>query len=326
LTDAAPSGPVSSTEAAPGALATRPARPRRRRALVVAASVVIAAAVVAAAVWTFAVYLRPHAGPIRNVAAGFASGRVLTLHYSGNYSCAPTLLTLYPAALEAAGHTSCEIGRAEPGVVPPAAPVWMLVPAFAGLSVFGLQALGASPRGMPMFGGLPWLADCGGGGAPSACANHPTAMYAPAYLAVERALGFVAGPEGLPLGVLPTPAFDALVNASAAHPAVSWSTVVVWVFDPNIFPNRTDGSCRVVVPSSLPSPTAHCLTSVASVVGALGTMDTAVAAANSANALWRAWGAPPFEAVLLSGSLYTPNSNLYVSFSTSTGAPAHQPT
>jgi hypothetical protein len=270
--------------------------------------------------------LKPKPGTPGGVAAGFAEGRPVTIRYSGNYSCVPNLLAFYPGESVAAARTPCEIGRANGGGAGNSSPEWILIPAFAGLSIFGMQALGASPRGFPMYNGAPLPTDCGASGAPTSCSEQPADFYSPLFGALERYLGFAFGPEGLPYGVLPAPSEDTLLASAAPQPSASWSTIFVFVFDPNIYPNRTGASCSVTVSSGLANPIGNCLTSVAALRAAAATPDGAVSIANANNPLWRAWGEPRDQVYVPAVSVDYPNANLILPFSSVPGLPHHLPT
>ncbi|MGI0070501.1 MAG: hypothetical protein ACRECT_00235 [Thermoplasmata archaeon] len=265
-------------------------------------------------------------------AGGFTHGCVVTFQYTGNYQCTPGLSTLFPGdanATNATKETTCAVGAANQTAVNQV-PEWILVPAFAGLSIFGVSALGSTARGFPTFNSSTILTDCGGGGSPTACPDHPTYIYSPAFTAVELHLGLKNGYGGLPPGVLPTPAHDHLINTSSTYPNVPWGTIAVLVFDPNIFPDRATGTCAASVASNLSSPTGNCLNSLAALERALTTPSTAVATANGANPIWQTLGMPPLQ-VVVPGDLSIPqidnlDSNLYIPFSVSPGAPPTFPT
>ena len=265
--------------------------------------------------------------PTPREAAGFTEGQVVTFVYPGNFTCLPALPKLFPNASSVNSTTSCVVGAADQNALDQV-PEWVLVPVFAGLSIFGLPALGSDSRGFPQSGGHSLLTDCGAGGSPTGCPDHPTYLYSPAFTAVEQFINITAGYQGLPEGVLPTPAHDHLINTSATYPNVWWGTVVVLVLDPNIFPDRATGTCTVVDASNLPNPTGNCLSSLAGLGRAMGTNSTAVAAANGGSAnnpIWKALGGPNLQ-VVVPGDLSILqendlNSNLYIPFSVQPGTP-----
>ena len=264
-------------------------------------------------------------------AGGFTGGQVVTFLYNGTYLCTPALTTFYPGEGSISSTTNCEVGGASQTAVQQV-PEWVLVPAFAGLTIFGATAFGASSRGFPMFGGQALLTDCGGGGSPTACPDHPTAIYSPAFTTVEQFLNISSGADGYPEGVLPTPAHDHLLNTTATFPNVEWGTIVVLVFDPNIWPDRATGACTALVASNLSSPTANCLTSITGLVHALSTSSSAVAAANGGsnnNGIWKALGGPKTQVVVPGdvtvAEINNLNANLYMPFAVQPGAPSSFP-
>jgi hypothetical protein len=273
-------------------------------------------------------YMTPKAAPKSiSEAGGFAMGAPVTFVYNGTdtYLCTPSLLTFYPNATQAASSTPCEVGAAGQNAVLQY-PEWALVPAFAGLSVFGIQSQGANARGFPQYSGSAVLTDCGAGGTPTACPDHPTLTYSPLFTSVETYLHITTGLGGYPEGVLPTPAHDHLLNTSSTFPNVQWGTIVVLVLDPNIWPDRATGTCTKVVASNLSVPTANCLTSLTALDAALLTHTTSVATSNSVNPVWEALGNPSTQVIvpgdLTISEINNLNGNIYVPFSVQPGAPA----
>ncbi|HZY92669.1 MAG TPA: hypothetical protein VFG07_07890 [Thermoplasmata archaeon] len=262
-------------------------------------------------------------------AGGFASGQVVHFTYTGQWECKPSLATVFPSvgsnvtSLTQCGVSGTSVASAESDQLPE----WVLVPAFAGLSIFGVTALGASSRGFPQFNSGVIATDCGAGGSPTGCADHPTYLYSPLFAAVENYLNLTNGYGGLPLGVLPTPAHDHLVNTSTSYPNIPWGTIVVLVLDPNIWPDRASATCSSVETSNLTSPTGNCLTSLAALDRALSTSSSAVGKAGSAsdNKIWKALGGPGAQ-VIVPGDVTIPtinnlDSNLYIWFPVDPGAP-----
>ena len=212
---------------------------------------------------------------------GFVNGNLTTFGYSQNYVCTPAGTTFLNTteAQAAAKVTTCIVGAGNNTAVSGAFPVFVLVPAFAGLSNFGVAQLGASTQGYPVFDGQTIVTQCGAGGSPSACPDHPTYLYSPDFTLVEKHLGINNGVFGLPEGVLPTPSHDHLAGYTG-QTSIPWYAVAVLVFDPNIFPNAVTGQCTAVVNSNLTDPTGNCLTSFSALESAMNTKTTATANAN----------------------------------------------
>jgi hypothetical protein len=251
---------------------------------------------------------------------GFLNGQVVTFVYTKNYTCAPDADDFPAFSLPESNNinsfTTCAVGGFKGNTALPI--LYVLVPAFAGLSVFGVPKLGASSQGFPTFQNQTILTDCGAGGTQAACGDHPTYFYSPAFTTVEQYLGIKTGVFGLPEGVLPTPAHSHLINQSDTG---AWNNVAVLVFDPNIFPNPVTGQCTQVVSSNVTNPTANCLNNYAALQHALTTEDSAVHAANSAgqgNPIYQALGQPTTQVIvpgdLTVPSLANPNTNLVLYF------------
>src|SRR5579884_3043006 len=86
--------------------------------------------------------------------AGFLNASLVTFGYSSNYACTPPMNSFGFNSTEttnAAKFTGCEVGAGNSSAVSGAFPVFVLVPAYAGLSIFGVTSLGASPQGYPVF-------------------------------------------------------------------------------------------------------------------------------------------------------------------------------
>ncbi|WP_420856770.1 hypothetical protein [Sulfuracidifex metallicus] len=229
---------------------------------------------------------------------------VITQHYTANYACENTssvqsLFSGLPGQEQQS--TDCEVGV---GVVPSGTlPLFVLTPAYAGLSIFGYQPLGATPEGFPTFtyNGTTHvvLTNCPGMGASNPalmCVDHPFLLYSPYFTAVEQHLGIKNGlnvtlSNGQTVhadeGVLFTPAHTHLIATSTGNSSIGWYLVVVLVMDPNIMPNPITGQCQDVVPSNLTDPTANCLTNITSLEHAMTTYDSAVIAANANNPIWQ---------------------------------------
>jgi hypothetical protein len=290
-------------------------------------AVTVAVLLVVAAVGIGLYYTKPSQPPtpalkMEPESGGFFNSGVVTFIYNGNYTCTPSSASLFPSESSSVNTVPCEVGLGNGSTVANAQPVWVLVPAYAGLSIFGVPQLGASSQGYPTYQGQIILTDCGAGGTKAACADHPTLMYSPAFTVVEKYLNITSGVFGLPEGVLPTPAHSHLVNYEGDVP---WYTVAVLVFDPNIMPNPVTGQCTQVVPSSLSNPTANCLNSLAALQSALTTSNPAIAAANKGNPIYDALGMPSTQ-VVVPGDLTIPelsnaNSNLFLYFNVVNGNP-----
>ncbi len=220
-----------------------------------------------------------------SVSGGFYKGSVVSFMYSKDFQCLPALskfVTNQSEATAATAKTNCEVAGGDATALPNAAPVFILVPAYAGLSIFGVPALGATSQGYPVFNGNVVFTQCGAGGSTSACADHPTLIYSPYFTAVEQHLGIKTGygPAGLPEGVLPTPAHSHVVDYTGGA-SIPWYVVTVLVFDPNVMPDGQTGQCHQWVTSDLANPTSNCLTSFTALENALTTKTSATANANS---------------------------------------------
>ncbi len=268
-----------------------------------------------------------------SMAAAIDSGGLLntnltTFGYTGNYQCTPTVTTLTPggAATNATKVTTCIVGAGSSSAVSGAFPVFVLVPAYAGLSIFGVPALGASPQGYPVFDKQVVVTQCGAGGTGAACPDHPTYLYSPDFTLVEQHLGIKDGVFTLPEGVLPLPAHDHVVGFTTST-SIPWYVVVVLVFDPNIMPNAVTGQCTQIVNSNLTAPTGNCLNSFSALTTAMNTKTTATASANSTqnDPIYDTFGGPAVQ-VLIPGvtviSETTPtNTNVFLYFSVANGNP-----
>lgn len=224
----------------------------------------------------------------KTASGGFLNSQPVTFLYTGNYICNPaTNVVLAPSneVENSIAFTNCEVGAA--GNDTGQLPLWITVPAYAGLSIFGVPALGASPQGFPTYANSVILTECGGGGSASSCPDHPTYLYSPVFTAVEQHLKIANGIYGLPEGVLPTPAHSHIVSSNASGASVQWYIISVLVFDPNIMPNATTGKCTQVVPSNLTNATGNCLTSLAALQRALVTTSSDVFQTNQNNPVYQ---------------------------------------
>jgi len=259
-----------------------------------------------------------------NASGAFLNGQIISFYYSMNFNCTPPLSAFFANQSKANQLTmGCEVGAANMSAFPNnAAPVYVIVPAFAGLSVFGVKQLGATPQGFPVFTynnmSYTILTQCGASLTPTACPDHMSLIYSPAFTVVEQYLGIKNGVFGLPEGVLPTPAHDHIVTFST-NQSIPWYIVVVLDFDPNIFPNPVTGQCQAIVPSNITNSTANCLNSYSAILKAMQTQDSAVASANSNNPIWLALGKPMTQVIvpgITPANLKTAaNSNMVLYFS-----------
>lgn len=253
-----------------------------------------------------------------NSSGAFLNGKVITFMYTAQFSCPPVSSSFYPNSTVESEVMGCEVGLPLNSSAMPAnaAPVYVVVPAFAGLSIFGPTALGATPQGFPVFNyngyNYTILTQCGAADTPTACPDHMSLIYSPAFTTVEKYLGINNGVFGLPEGVLPTPAHEHIVTF-ATNTSIPWYIVVVLDFNPNIYPNPITGQCSDVVPSNSSDPTGLCLNSYANLTAALSTHDTAVMAANSNNPIWIALGKPSVDAIAVPSNmiLYFSDPDIY---------------
>lgn len=248
----------------------------------------------------------------------FLEGKVVSFVYYRAPVCSPSITSLFSdqVSANASKKTNCEVGAQ--GTFPPSAvPVWGMVPAFAGLSAFGVPQFGATTDGYPVYRNQTVLTDCTGAGARQ-CPNHPPLMYSPAFTVVEKSMGINNGVMGLPEGVMPFPAHTHIVSTDDGQKDVAWDVIAVMVFDPNILPNPVTGRCTQIVPSSLVNATSNCLTSLQALRNALTTNNTVIAQANAGNPIWSALGKPTTQ-VLIPGvtspsQITNSNTNIDVPF------------
>jgi hypothetical protein len=261
--------------------------------------------------------------------AGFFNSQLVTFGYTAEFKCTPALESFASNHTEGAaahGVTSCELGGGDSSAVSGAAPVFILVPTYAGLSIFGVKALGATSQGYPVFNNNLVFTQCGAGGTISACADHPTYVYSPFFTTVEHSIGITAGYGGLPEGVLPTPSHDHIVDYEGG-PSIPWYVITVLVFDPNIMPDGSTGQCHQWVSSNLTQPTHNCLTSFAALVNALNTKTMADAQANAAqaNPIYKALGGPSTQVLIPGVTVVTDsspaNTNIFLYFAVSASDP-----
>jgi hypothetical protein len=242
--------------------------------------------------------------PIQELTSGaFYNDKVITFNYTSKFFCTPPLTQFFSNETQANQLASgCEVGAANMSAFPSdSAPLYVLVPAFAGLSIFGVHSLGATSLGFPTFvyngTNTTIVTQCGAALTQTECPDHMSLIYSPAFTAVEQHLGIKNGVFGLPEGVLPTPAHEHLVTFTD-NQSIPWYLVIVLVFNPNIFPNPITGQCSTMVPSNLSNPTGNCLNNYAALESALTTHDSAVAAANAGNPIWETLGNPTLQVVV----------------------------
>lgn len=263
--------------------------------------------------------------------AGFYKGDIVSFVYSQQYQCLPALsnyATNQTEANAAAAKTSCEVAGGDKTALNNAAPVFILVPAYAGLSIFGVTALGATSQGYPVYNNNVVFTQCGAGGSTSACADHPTLIYSPYFTAVEKHLGLNNGytPAQLPEGVLPVPAHSHVVNYVGGA-SIPWYVVTVLVFDPNVMPDGQTGQCHQWVSSNLSSATGNCLTSFDAISRALTTKTTATANANQtqSNPIYTTLGGVPTQVAIPGVSVVSDssstNTNLFLWFAVNNNNP-----
>lgn len=252
---------------------------------------------------------------------GFMQGNITTFGYTQNYVCSPSVTAFISngEATNASKVTTCLVGAGNKSAVPGAFPVFVLVPAYAGLSIFGVPQLGATSQGYPTFNGQTIVTQCGAGGTMAACPDHPTFLYSPVFTLVEQHLGIKNGVFGLPEGVLPTPAHDHVVGFTTDQ-SIPWYVVAVLVFDPNIMPNPITGQCTKVVDSNLTNPTGNCLTSFDALTRAMNTRTTATAMANATqnNPIYDTLGGVSTQVLIPGVTIISENSpantNLFIFF------------
>jgi hypothetical protein len=244
---------------------------------------------------------------IASASLAFQNGQVVALGSTPPSNCTSTPALLYQNfsdAVVASAVTNCEIGIGffnTTGM----SPYYMLNPAFGGLSMYGEQMWNATPSGYPIFNNITIVTDCGASGTPTRCNSTKKYFYSYTSSSWESQMGITGGVLGLPEGVLPRPAHDILLPSSIGSTPVTSYLVRVWVFDPNIFPNETTGTCEQLIPSNLSNPIENCLNNTAALARAIATTSTSVVAANKNNILFTSknippsGGIPPWQAVII---------------------------
>ena len=190
----------------------------------------------------------------------------------------------------------CEIGVGEDASQ--GYPLWILIPAFSGTSIFGINTLGASAQGLPVYNGNVMGVECGPGGTVASCPDHPEYSYSPMWVGIEQSSGIYNGIFGLPEGVLPVPGHTHANEDSYLGSTGKWYIIPVFVLDPNVMPNATTGSCSRLTASNLTNATSNCLDSFGEIFRAMTTSSSAVANANSGNPIWRMFGNTTLQAVV----------------------------
>ena len=256
--------------------------------------------------------------PNSTASAGFLNGSEMTFIYTRQFTCTPPTNQLFANSSEVANSlkvTRCEVGVQ--GNQTNSDPQWIIIPAYAGLSIFGPQ-LGGSPEGFPIYANSVVVTQCGVSGTAAQCPEHPANIYSPLFTAVERYLNITNGALGLPEGVLPLPAHSHIIYDADNGSDANWYTISVFVLDPNIMPNGTNGACREQVPSNLSNPSGNCLTSISALARALSTRSSSVAAANQKNPIWNVLGQPDVQVIIPNdttiGELNNSNSNVNIPF------------
>ena len=250
--------------------------------------------------------------PAANQAGAFYNGSVITYNYTGSYSCYPPLSSIIQNATANETDYPCYAGIASNSSQ--ALPDWILVPAYAGMSIFGIN----STNGMPIFRNSTVYVNCGAGNSSSMCQSDPKFVYSPDFAKIENLIGKRSF-DGLPNGVMALPAHSHLINNTFHNDPIPWYVIIVYVFDPNIMPNVTNGKCTQVVPSNSSSPSVNCLTSLAAIKRAMQTKDNATLNANIGNPVWDAMGKPTTEVYIPNDTSQSevgnPNTNIVVPFS-----------
>jgi len=249
--------------------------------------------------------------PSFNESGAFFNGSETTYVYTGNYSCYPPVSSVIPNLTTNQSAYGCYLGIKSQQSQ--ALPDWILVPAYAGMSVFGSN----SSDGMPVFRNSTVYTDCGAGDYQTRCRSDPSYAYSPQFISIENIIGSKSF-DGKPYGIMPLPAHSHLVNDTFSGDPIPWYVIVVYVFDPNIMPNATNGKCTEIVNSNVTNPEGNCLTSLSAIKRAMETYDNATINANSGNPLWIAFGNPLTEVYIPNDTnasdVGDPNTNIVVPF------------
>ncbi len=253
-----------------------------------------------------------------NSSAAFLNGNVVSIGYTHSYLCAPSITSAYPnISIAIANITQCV--TVTPTNVVEAFPIWAIVPAYAGFSIYGFQQWNSTHEGFATFQGNAIITDCGAGGSASACGETPAYMYTTKSHLYEQAYGVFNGINKMPQGLLPFPAHNYITLTGYGGTPTALYAIFVMVFDPNIFPNATTGRCMQVAPSNLTNATANCLTSFTALKNAIATRNAYIPQINAGNRLWALESNSTLQAAIVLNSNITgtsntmyPNSNIYL--------------
>ncbi len=249
--------------------------------------------------------------PTSNESGAFFNGSEVTYVYTGNYSCYPPLSSVAQNLTINQSKYDCYAGikSAQSNLIPD----WILVPAYAGMTIFGIN----SSNGMPVFMNKTVYTNCGSGNTNTRCQADPQYIYSPEFTAIEN-YSKTNSIDGKPYGILPLPAHSHLVNNTFHNDLIPWYVIIVYVFDPNIMPNATNGKCTALVASNVTNPTGNCLTSANAIRRALTTYDNATANSNTGNPIWEALGKPKTEVYIPNATnasqFGNPNTNIVIPF------------
>ncbi|MFP3191045.1 MAG: hypothetical protein RXR31_06925 [Thermoproteota archaeon] len=212
------------------------------------------------------------------ISGAFYNGKVISFVYI-NTTCLSQQVNLtqqnvasYENSIKFANYCGTFILNAS--VFPKGAqPLFVLLPVFAGPSIFGLKELNASREGFPVFNNQTVLTQCGATNTQAQCPDNLTLVFSGGILLYEKYVNRTFA--GLPLGVLYFPAHDILVNSITQNETTACYLVIVKVYDPNIFPNPLTGRCQQVVPSNLTNATGNCLNNINALIRAMKTITAA---------------------------------------------------
>lgn len=263
--------------------------------------------------------------PTETSSGAFLNGRIVTLQYTANYICSPSVSSIYPGSSNISiisSFTNCTVRT--PGNLYSTFPVWEIYPAYAGLSTFGINSSTSSvDQEYPIYNGAAIHTDCGSEGTPAACNYVPRYIYGSNTFKTEREFNIYNGLNNgtVPEGIFPFQSYDYILLDNYSGIATPWYVVLVRVFDPNIFPNATTGKCTQVAPSNLSNPTGNCLTSFAALQKAYVTKNSYIPTINANNIIWLSDSSPTTQIQIaltpnvigVSGLLY-PDTNIYLIF------------
>ena len=204
--------------------------------------------------------------PVSGVGGAFQNGVLVKFATTAPANCTGKISALYnnyPEAVNASSVTNCEIGI---GInTTHIVSQYMLVPTFAGLSIYGQVGWNSTVQGYPTFDQNVIVTTCGASTSLSNCSATSTTkyFYSPGASTFERLLGDNKGLFGFPEGVMAKPAHELLIPPGVGQKLTETYQVRIGVFDPNIFPNSTTGLCKQWVASNLTNPMANCLNNTA---------------------------------------------------------------